>query len=88
MSPEQGLLVLEFVGEQDGGAVIAGGLGAAAQLLQTAAPHTSGSDTLLHILIHDGTLAKPMTLQPGVCLGKLVINREVPRFHGASSSTR
>lgn len=33
MSPEQDLLVMEFVSEQD-----AGSLGAAGQLLQTAAP--------------------------------------------------
>ena len=81
MSPEQGLLVMEFVGEQDGGPVIAGGLAAASQLLQTAASHTSRSDTLLHILICDRTPAIFMTPQPGVFLGKLGINCEVPSFH-------
>lgn len=81
MSLEQGLLVMEFVGEQDGGPVIAGDLAAASQLLQTAASHTSRSNTLLHILICDRTPAITMTPQLGVFLGKLGINCEVPSFH-------
>lgn len=61
MSPEQGLLVMEFVSEQDGGSVIAGSLGAPAWLLQTAASYTSDSDTFLYIVIYNGTLATSMT---------------------------
>lgn len=58
---KQGLLVMEFVSERDGGSEIAGSLGAVAWLLQTAVSHTSGSDTLLHTLLHDGTPATSMT---------------------------
>lgn len=78
MSLEQGLLVMESASEQDGGSVIVGGLGAAAQLLQTAASLTRGSDTLLHILICDERPATSLTPQPGCSWGNFGLTVKSP----------
>lgn len=55
MSPEQGLLVTEFVSEQDGGSVMASSL-----VIANSCFLYKHSDTLLHPLIYEGTLATSM----------------------------
>lgn len=49
----------------------ASGLSAAVQLLRTAASHAGSSDTLLHMLVCDGTPATSMISQLRVFLGNL-----------------